>query len=108
MKMVLLISATRYINLNDPRFQQIWWNTEEEKDKNDSVLLTRIAEYSPGAFNRNSRFLRKLLYQARMKNYDKHSAFYYAINHRRRTNLCSVQFTALVKVAPELKDMTFE
>ena len=43
-----------------------------------------------------------------MKYHQGHSAFYYAINHKWHTNLCSVQFTALAKVAPELKDMTFE
>ena len=108
MGMMLLIGGAKYIDLNHPRFQQVWWNARKEKDLYDSVLLIRIARHSPGAFNRNSRFLRKLLYQARMKNVRSHSAFYYATEHKWHTNLCSAQFTALVKVAPELKKTTFE
>ena len=108
MKMTLLVNGAKHIDLNYPEFQQVWWDAREEKDEDYSVLLIRIAKHSPGAFNRNSRFLRKLLYQARMKNVRSHSAFYYATEHKWHTNLCSVQFTAPAQEAPELKDMTFE
>ena len=108
MKMALLIGGVKYINLNHPRFQQVWWNAREEKDLYDSVLLIRTAEYSPGTFNRNSRFLRKLLYQARMKNRYDSSAFYFATKHKWHTNLCSPNFTALAQKAPELKKTAFE
>ena len=66
MKMTLLIGGAKYINLNHPEFQMVWRDAKEEINKNNSVLLTRIAECSPGAFNRNSRFLFKLLNQTDM------------------------------------------
>ena len=59
--MRLLIGGAKYINLNNPEFQQIWWDAREEQDKFNPVLLIRIAKCSPGAFNRNSRFLYRLL-----------------------------------------------
>ena len=107
-KVALLLGGAKYINFNHPEFQRVWWEAREEKDEDDSVLLVRIARHSPGAFNRNSRFLRKLLYQARMNNSDKHSAFYCAAEHKWHANLCSDQFTALAQEAPELKNVTFE
>ena len=60
MKIILLIYGAKYIDLNIPEFQKVWWDAREEKDKDKSVLLIQIAKYSPGAFNRNSRFIRKL------------------------------------------------
>ena len=44
MKMNLLIYGAKYINLNHPEFQQVWWDAREERDKYDSVLLIRIAK----------------------------------------------------------------
>ena len=67
MKMALLVNGAKYADLNHPEFQRVWWDAREENDKYNNVLLTRIAEYSPGAFNRNSRFLRRLLHQAEGK-----------------------------------------
>ena len=64
MKNNFLIGGAKYVDLNHPEFQRVWWEAREEKDEDDSVLLILIADCSPGAFNRNSRFMRKLLYQS--------------------------------------------
>ena len=77
MKMALLIGGAKYADLNHPEFQKVWWNAKEEIDKNYSVLLIRIARHSPGAFNRNSRFMRRLLYSAGFKDVHNKSAFHY-------------------------------
>ena len=43
MKMNLLISGAKYIDLNHPKFQKVWWNARDEIDENNSVLLIRIS-----------------------------------------------------------------
>ena len=68
MKMALLIGGAKYIDHNHPEFQQVWWNAREGYNYIFPVLLVQIAECSPGAFNKNSRFIRKLLYQGDKKN----------------------------------------
>ena len=81
MKMTFLIGGAKYINFNHSEFQQVWWNAREKKDDDISALLIQIAKYSPGAFNRNSRFLRKLFYQADMWDLNNKTAFYCAAKH---------------------------
>ena len=107
MKIGLLLGGAKYINLNHLELQKVWWDARDEYNVDYSVLLIRIAEHSPGAFNRNSIFLRKLFYQVGMQHRFQQSTFYYAIRHKWNTNLCSAQFKALAKTAPELKEVTF-
>ena len=43
MIMNLLICGAKYIDLNIPEFQKVWWNAREERDGYNSILLNRIA-----------------------------------------------------------------
>ena len=43
MKMSFLIGGAKYVNLNHPEFQQVWWDAREEISNYGSVLLIHIA-----------------------------------------------------------------